>query len=115
MVENNLKISKLDKSSSFVLGDLILWGKGIHSWNLLNKGDIIKLFKSITRKIKRLFKSYYCIKQYDITDCGAACLATIAKHYDLEMPITQIREIAGTDKRDTNALGVIKTTKDLGF
>jgi hypothetical protein len=22
---------------------------------------------------------YYCIKQHDITDCGAACLATIAQ------------------------------------
>ena len=22
---------------------------------------------------------YYCIKQHDITDCGAACLATICK------------------------------------
>jgi len=75
----------------------------------------MNFFKSIIRKIKRLFKSYYCIKQHDITDCAAACLATIAKHYDLEMPITQIREIAGTDKRGTNALGVIKAAKELGF
>ncbi|MGM0501290.1 MAG: peptidase domain-containing ABC transporter [Bacillota bacterium] len=75
----------------------------------------MQLFKSISRKIKRLFKSYYCVKQHDITDCAAACLATIAKHYDLEMPITQIREIAGTDKKGTNALGVIKAAKELGF
>nr|WP_041607779.1 cysteine peptidase family C39 domain-containing protein [Halobacteroides halobius] len=74
-----------------------------------------KILKLIIRKIKRLFKSYYCIKQHDITDCAAACLATISKHYDLEIPITQIREIAGTDKRGTNALGVIKAAKELGF
>ncbi|AGB41840.1 ABC-type bacteriocin transporter [Halobacteroides halobius DSM 5150] len=74
-----------------------------------------KILKLIIRKIKRLFKSYYCIKQHDITDCAAACLATISKHYDLEIPITQIREIAGTDKRGTNALGVIKAAKKLGF
>ena len=24
---------------------------------------------------------YYCIKQHDITDCGAACLATICKQF----------------------------------
>ncbi|WP_143000489.1 cysteine peptidase family C39 domain-containing protein, partial [Ruminococcus sp. YE282] len=24
---------------------------------------------------------YCCIKQHDITDCGAACLATISKQY----------------------------------
>ncbi|WP_083882256.1 cysteine peptidase family C39 domain-containing protein [Halobacteroides halobius] len=40
---------------------------------------------------------------------------TISKHYNLEMPITQIREIAGTDKRGINALGVIKATKELDF
>jgi len=42
-------------------------------------------------------------------------LAMIAKHYDLKIPITQIREIAGTDKRGTNALGLIKAAEELGF
>ena len=27
----------------------------------------------------RVFKKYHCIKQHDIKDCGAACLATISK------------------------------------
>jgi len=44
-----------------------------------------------------LFKKYYCIKQYDITDCAAACLTTISKQYGLKIPITRIREVAGTD------------------
>ncbi len=26
---------------------------------------------------------YYCIKQYDITDCGAACLATVCKQNEI--------------------------------
>ncbi|WP_035571005.1 peptidase domain-containing ABC transporter [Halonatronum saccharophilum] len=71
--------------------------------------------KKLIKKIKRKFKKYYAIKQHDITDCGAACLAMIAKHYDLKIPITQIREIAGTDKRGTNALGLIKAAEELGF
>jgi len=58
---------------------------------------------------------YYCIKQYDSTDCGAACLATISKQYGLKMPITQIREIAGTDTRGTNIHGLIKAAEALGF
>nr|WP_281098783.1 cysteine peptidase family C39 domain-containing protein [Halobacteroides halobius] len=48
------------------------------------------------------------MKQHDITDCGAYCLATIGKQYDLDIPISQVREVAGTDKRGTNALGVVK-------
>lgn len=62
-----------------------------------------------------MFKKYHCIKQHDITDCGAACLATISKQYGLKTPITKIREVAGTDKQGTNALGVIKAAELLGF
>ena len=58
---------------------------------------------------------YHCIKQFDITDCGAAWLATIAKQYGLKIPITRIREVAGTDKQGTNALGMIKTAEKLGL
>lgn len=46
---------------------------------------------------------YFCIKQHDITDCGAACLATVAKQYGYSTSITKIREVAGTDTRGTNA------------
>lgn len=58
---------------------------------------------------------YECIKQYDITDCGAACLATISKHYGLKTPITKIREVAGTDHKGTSAYGVMKAAEKLGF
>lgn len=49
---------------------------------------------------------YYCIKQHDITDCGAACLATVCKQNGYKIGITKIREAAGTDKQGTNVYGV---------
>ncbi|MCY1636523.1 peptidase domain-containing ABC transporter, partial [Marinifilum sp. D737] len=55
------------------------------------------------------------IKQHDITDCGAACLASISAHFKLKLPISRIRQMAGTDKKGTNALGVIKAAEKLGF
>lgn len=58
---------------------------------------------------------YYCIKQHDITDCGAACLATISKQNGYKIGITKIREVAGTDKQGTNIYGVIKAAEQLGF
>ena len=60
-------------------------------------------------------KKYYCIKQHDYKDCGCACLATICKTYGLKYPISKIREVAGTDKDGTSALGVIKAAEKLGF
>lgn len=55
------------------------------------------------------------VKQRDITDCGAACLASVAEHYKLKVPVSRIRQIAGTDKRGTNALGMITAAEQLGF
>lgn len=55
------------------------------------------------------------IKQRDITDCGATCLASIAAHYQLNIPVSRIRQYAGTDKRGTNVLGLIEAAEKLGF
>ncbi len=58
---------------------------------------------------------YYCVRQHDMTDCGAACLATISKQNGYKISISKIREIAGTDKQGTNAYGVIQAAEQLGF
>ncbi len=55
------------------------------------------------------------IKQHDITDCGAACLASISAHYKLELPIAKIRQYASTDKKGTNVLGLLEAAQKLGF
>lgn len=55
------------------------------------------------------------VKQRDITDCGAACLASVAAFYKLRLPVSRIRQYAGTDKRGTNVLGLIEAAELLGF
>ncbi len=55
------------------------------------------------------------IKQHDITDCGAACLASVSAHYNLHLPIARIRQYASTDKKGTNVLGMIEAAEKLGF
>lgn len=60
-------------------------------------------------------KKYHCIKQHDMKDCGAACLATISKTHGLKLSITRIREIAGTDNQGTNAYGLVKAAQTMGF
>lgn len=55
------------------------------------------------------------VKQRDITDCGAACLASVSSYYKLELPVARIRQIAGTDTKGTNVLGMIKAAEQLGF
>jgi len=55
------------------------------------------------------------VKQRDITDCGAACLASVASHYKLNLPVAKIRQYASTDKKGTNMLGMIEAAGKLGF
>ncbi|WP_336635702.1 peptidase domain-containing ABC transporter [Lysinibacillus fusiformis] len=62
-----------------------------------------------------MFKRYVCVKQHDQKDCGIACLSTISKQHGLKIPISKLREVAGTDKQGTNVLGLIKAAEELGF
>lgn len=55
------------------------------------------------------------ILQHDETDCGAACLATIAKHYGKTISINRIRMYAGTDAQGTSGLGIVRAAESLGF
>jgi len=55
------------------------------------------------------------IKQHDIKDCGAACLASIGNYYKVNLPIARIRQYAHTDKRGTNVLGIIEAAEKMGF
>lgn len=54
-------------------------------------------------------------KQRDITDCGAACLASIAAFHNLRLPVARIRQFASTDKKGTNVLGIIEAANKIGF
>ncbi len=55
------------------------------------------------------------VKQLDITDCGAACLASVSAYYGHLRPISLIRADAGTDKNGTTLLGLVKAAEKIGF
>lgn len=60
-------------------------------------------------------RRYVCVKGMDTTDCGAACLATVAKHYGYTASLANIRNLAGTDTHGTNIYGMVKAAEKLGF
>lgn len=55
------------------------------------------------------------IKQRDNTDCGAACLASVAAYYRLKLPVAHIRQYASTDKKGTSLLGLIQAAEKIGM
>ncbi len=58
---------------------------------------------------------YQSILQHSEEDCGAACLATIAKHYGRTFAIGRMREVVGTGFRGTSLLGLNRGAETLGF
>jgi len=55
------------------------------------------------------------VQQYDTTDCGAACLTSIARYYHLRIPLWTIRQQAGTNRGGTSAYGLVQAAQNIGF
>jgi len=64
---------------------------------------------------KETKESRWIIRQHDISDCGATCLASVSAYYGLQMPIARIRQMAFTDQKGTNLLGMLEAANKLGF
>lgn len=58
---------------------------------------------------------YSCVLQQSEEDCGAACLASIAKHYGRNFTISRVREMIGTGKQGSTLLGIRRGAENLGF
>ncbi len=58
---------------------------------------------------------YQLVKQYSEEDCGAACLASIAKYYNRSFTLNRIREAVGTGQLGTTLLGLRQGSEILGF
>ncbi len=55
------------------------------------------------------------IKQNDIKDCGAACLAMISSYYGYKTLLSTIKHKVGTDARGSTALGIVTAAREIGF
>lgn len=55
------------------------------------------------------------VRQLDTSDCGAACLNSVARYYRLKLPVFKLRELAGTNRIGTSAFGLVKAAEKLNF
>lgn len=82
------------------------------AWNFM-----MKQASAIADDIRNSFrkKSKVAVRQHDMKDCGAACLASVASFHHLDLPIAKIRQYASTDRKGTNLLGIIEAANRIGF
>lgn len=58
---------------------------------------------------------YAFIAQYSEEDCGAACMAMVARHYGKKIALDTIRTLIGTGQQGTTLLGLRRGADELGF
>ncbi|MFQ4144508.1 peptidase domain-containing ABC transporter [Chlorogloeopsis sp. ULAP02] len=58
---------------------------------------------------------YKVVKQHSEEDCGAACIASVAKYYGRNFTLNHIREAVGTGQFGTTLLGLKRGAETLGF
>ncbi len=58
---------------------------------------------------------YQFVRQHSEEDCGAACLAAIAKYYQRSFALNRVREAIGTGQLGTTMLGLRQGAEALGF
>jgi ATP-binding cassette subfamily B protein len=62
-----------------------------------------------------VFNRFHCVRQTDGSDCGAAALATVARHHGRQFGLETMRELAGTDRVGTNLAGLVQAAERIGF
>ena len=55
------------------------------------------------------------LRQHDENDCGAVCLARIAKLYKYDLSVANAREYVRTDKNGTTLYGLVKGANRIGL
>ncbi|MEB3199737.1 MAG: peptidase domain-containing ABC transporter [Synechococcaceae cyanobacterium] len=58
---------------------------------------------------------YAFVEQHNEEDCGAACVAMVARHYGKTPPFAMIRSLVGTGQQGTTLLGLKRGACELGF
>ena len=74
---------------------------------------ILRAFQEWRQQLKQ--QQLSCVRQFDHEDCGAACLATVAKQHGRRISLGQARELVGTTASGTTLLGIKRGAEQLGF
>jgi ABC-type bacteriocin/lantibiotic exporter with double-glycine peptidase domain len=56
-----------------------------------------------------------CVRQWNIEDCGAACLASVCRQHGLRRDLADVRALVGTTGTGTTLLGLQRGAERLGF
>ena len=60
-------------------------------------------------------KKFPTYRQLNVMDCGPTCLRMVAKHYNKNIKLEQLRQVSGFSKEGVSLLGIAKAAENIGF
>lgn len=64
---------------------------------------------------RRPTKRFVWLQQADETDCGAAALATVARHYGQRLSVAKLREVANVGREGASMYSLARAAEAIGF
>jgi ATP-binding cassette, subfamily B, bacterial len=55
------------------------------------------------------------VRQLELGDCGAACLASVLRAHGRDVPLSELRDLSATGPQGVSALGLVHASRALGF
>ena len=94
----------------------VLLGSFSEQFSKLSSGVNVAPLQRIRRwQAQQQRQQLHCVRQFDQEDCGAACLATVARAHGCELTLGRARELVGTGACGTTLLGLKRGAEQLGF
>jgi subfamily B ATP-binding cassette protein HlyB/CyaB len=81
----------------------------------LRKPSLVIDLKSKPELGENVIRRFAWIQQAEETDCGAACLAMICKHYGVGMTLGKLRELADVTTQGATLDSLARTGESVGF
>jgi ATP-binding cassette subfamily B protein len=68
-----------------------------------------------SRRTRRFFRRMRFVRQIDEMDCGAACLAMVARHFGRNVSLARIRQLVNTGLDGTSLRSICTAAEELGL
>ena len=72
-------------------------------------------FSSKPKRGEKVLPRFKLVEQAEEADCGAACLAMICRHYDINLTLGKLREMANVSTEGATLDSLAKVGESLGF
>ncbi|MGB5771996.1 MAG: peptidase domain-containing ABC transporter, partial [Crocosphaera sp.] len=86
-----------------------------NSQKIINKAYFPSPTQRVSNLLQKVWRRYPFYTQQSASDCGAACLAMIARYWGKKLSINRLRDMANVDRNGASLKGLCRAAESIGF